>query len=437
MFQQFIDFLQQQLAGNQVFSGGAVLMVSGALMAYARHMPQRIWQYIRRKIVMELHVSQRDDCFDWIVGWMAAHPYTRDVAMSLSVTSDRNTNDAPASIHSSSTSTIATRPKIILSPAKGEHLMTYRGRFMWISRQQPEPSTSEENYGIKRESLAIFLLTRNRDLARQFVEECRDFSWPPEDDRVSLYRAHYDGWTQFARRQPRPVSSVVLREGLLDSLIEDVKHFMAARDWYVDRGVPYRRGYMLYGPPGTGKSSAVVAIASALKMHISVLNLMTRVLTDDSLINVLSNTPENSIILIEDIDCVFNEDRSTNDEKNNSITFSGLLNAIDGVSAGEGRVLFVTTNYVDRIDDALIRPGRIDRREFIDYPSSIQAATMFSRFFPENQDLKEKFARCANGPVKVSAAAIQAHLVKYSHCPHQAVDNIHEICGTLEVADAA
>ena len=441
MFQSAWDFIQHQLATNQVFSGGAVLMVGGAIAAYARNAPANLWQYIRRKIVMELHITQRDDCFEWVVGWLAAQPYTRDVAMSLSVTSDRGSNDSPApapvSINSSSNAD-RTRPRIVLSPSKGEHLMTYRGRLMWISRSDPPPSAGDDYMGYKRETLTILLLTRQRDLARQFIEECRDFSWPPEDDRVSMYRVQYDGWTQFAKRQPRPLSSVVLREGLLADIIADVKRFITRRDWYVDRGVPYRRGYMLYGPPGTGKSSAVIAIASALKMHIAVLNLMTSGLTDDTLIAALSNPPENSLILIEDIDCVFDETRTANDEKKNSITFSGLLNAIDGVSAGEGRILFATTNHIDRIDDALIRPGRIDRRELIDYPTRWQAEQMFVRFYPEASATQQRqFANCVEGSVKVSAAAIQAHLVKYSRCANEAVDNIHEISEPLEVAEVA
>jgi chaperone BCS1 len=250
-----------------------------------------------------------------------------------------------------------------------------------------------------------------------------------------MYRLHYDSWGQFAHRQPRPLKSVVLRDGLIESLIDDVKSFASRRDWYVERGVPYRRGYMLYGPPGTGKSSTVVAIASALKMHIAVLNLMSGGLSDDQLITALANPPDNSLILIEDIDCVFDENRDSHEDKKNSITFSGLLNAIDGVSAGEGRILFATTNHIDRIDPALIRPGRIDRRELIDYPNREQAERMFLRFFPNSDEhCRKAFTRCVNGDgdVRVSAAAIQAHLVKYSHSPILAASETHELYTTKD-----
>lgn len=427
MLQSLWDFIQQQIATNQVFSGGAVLMVGGAVLAYLRNAPRKIFEFLRRQFVMELHISQRDDCFEWLVAWMAAHPYTRNHAMSLSVTSERR-SDAPATISSHSSNTDRKRPQIILSPAKGQHVMSYRGRLIWIIREEPASANSNEYSDYRREKIAVYLLTRDRSLGQRLMEEARDFAWPPEDDRVTLYRLNYDNWIGFARRQPRPLASVVLRDGLLDDLIRDAREFLGRRDWYVERGIPYRRGYLLYGPPGTGKSSAVIAIASAIKMHIAILNLMSTGITDDTLLTALANTPENSIILIEDIDCVFDHRRSADDDKKNQLTFSGLLNAIDGVCAGEGRLLFVTTNHIDRLDPALIRHGRIDRHELIDYPTAWQAEQMFLRFFPDaTADQQAAFAQCVSCETKVSAAAIQAHLVRHSDDPTEAIDCIDEI----------
>jgi len=428
LFQSTLDFIQQQLATNQVFSGGAVLMVGGAVLAYLRNAPQKMCNFLRRQFVMELHITQRDDCFEWMVAWMAAHPYTRDHAMSLSVTSERR-NDGPVPIGSTVSHADRTRPQIILSPAKGQHLMSYRGRLIWITREEPAPSAGSSEYSdYRREKMTIYMLTRDRRLGRKLIEEARDFAWPTEDDRVTLYRLNYESWMGFARRQPRPLSSVVLRDGLLDDLIRDAREFLGKRDWYVERGVPYRRGYLLYGPPGTGKSSAVIAIASAIKMHIAILNLMSSGLNDDLLLSALANTPENSLILIEDIDCVFDQQRSSDDDKKNSLTFSGLLNAIDGVCAGEGRLLFVTTNHLDRLDPALIRHGRIDRHELIDYPTAWQAEQMFLRFFPDaTAEQQAAFAKCVADDTKVSAAAIQNHLVQFSDDLVMAIDCIDEI----------
>jgi chaperone BCS1 len=72
-------------------------------------------------------------------------------------------------------------------------------------------------------------------------------------------------------------------------------------------GIPYRRGYLLYGPPGSGKSSFIQALAGELGYNICLLNLSEPGLTDDRLNHLLGNTPERSILLLEDVDAAFNQ----------------------------------------------------------------------------------------------------------------------------------
>ena len=76
----------------------------------------------------------------------------------------------------------------------------------------------------------------------------------------------------------------------------------------------------------------------------------------------MSNAPERSILLLEDIDAAFLGRTATSQERQPdgyqpNVTFSGLLNALDGVASGESRIIFMTTNHLERLDPALIRPG--------------------------------------------------------------------------------
>ena len=147
-------------------------------------------------------------------------------------------------------------------------------------------------------------------------------------------------------------------------------------------GIPYRRGYLLHGPPGSGKSSFIQALAGALNYDICVLNLSERGLADDKLIHLLSNTPERSFVLIEDIDAAFNKRVQTSaDGYQSSVTFSGFLNALDGVASGEERIIFMTTNHPEVLDPALIRPGRVDLSVLIDDASPQQVRRLFERFY--------------------------------------------------------
>merc|ERR1719341_1439984 len=195
-------------------------------------------------------------------------------------------------------------------------------------------------------------------------------------------------WRQFGHpRQRRPLNSVVLDTGLSQGIVSDVREFMDSQDWYKDRGIPYRRGYLLHGPPGCGKTSFITALAGELEYSICVLNPSDRSMSDDRLQHRLADAPENSIILLEDIDAAFvsREDSSVSDAAYkglNRLTFSGLLNAIDGVTSTEGRIVFMTTNYFERLDPALIRPGRVDYIEQISHCSHHQLTTMYNRFYP-------------------------------------------------------
>lgn len=128
---------------------------------------------------------------------------------------------------------------------------------------------------------------------------------------------------------------------------------------------------MFYGPPGTGKTSFTEAIAGATKMDVCYLNLSSNALDDDAVNNVLNSAPPRSIILLEDIDALFvGRDSVTGGSgRGKKVSFSGLLNALDGVRSQEGRILFMTTNHPEKLDPALMRPGRADFHALINYAS--------------------------------------------------------------------
>jgi chaperone BCS1 len=132
---------------------------------------------------------------------------------------------------------------------------------------------------------------------------------------------------------PRPLDSVCLDSSAADDLVRDATEFFGSEDWYRRRGIPYRRGYLLHGPPGCGKTSFVCALAARLKLHICVLNLSARGLDDASLNARMHETPRDAVVLLEDVDAVFVARESADAEGGSSVTFSGLLNALDGVAA--------------------------------------------------------------------------------------------------------
>jgi chaperone BCS1 len=139
---------------------------------------------------------------------------------------------------------------------------------------------------------------------------------------------------------------------------------------------------LLHGPPGTGKTSIIHSIASDCNASICVLNINAE-LKEESMIEAISQVNEGekrSILVLEDIDCIF-IDRKKNDTLKNNITMNGLLNCLDGFNNPEGLIVIMTTNFPDKLDEALMRSGRIDLDIEMTYLDKFQARNMFLSFF--------------------------------------------------------
>jgi chaperone BCS1 len=207
-----------------------------------------------------------------------------------------------------------------------------------------------------------------------------------QEGKTTIYNAMGPDWQTFGdAKRKRPLESVILERGVKERIVEDVQAFLKARTWYLDRGIPYRRGYLLYGPPGTGKSSFIQALAGHLDFNIAILNVSQRGLHDDRLSQLLTKVPPRTIVLLEDVDVAFaNRKKPDSDGYSGAtVTFSGLLNALDGVASAEERIIFLTTNHVERLDEALIRPGRVDMTVRLGEASEYQMEQLWDRFYAE------------------------------------------------------
>jgi chaperone BCS1 len=142
---------------------------------------------------------------------------------------------------------------------------------------------------------------------KEFIDAAIEHNMNKDEDTIGIYELHRWGlgWTKVQAKKPRSLDSVVLDNDLSTQIIADMKKFQDSAAWYLEKGVPYRRGYLLYGPPGTGKTSFTQAIAGKMNLNICYLNLSGNNLDDDGLNRALNDAPNHSIILLEDIDSLF------------------------------------------------------------------------------------------------------------------------------------
>lgn len=395
------------LLSNPYFSAGAGLWVLTMGGMVGRQASLVLSTFLRRKFVVSMEMTNQDPSFTCMMRWMASHPRFKVQQMSV-MTRSRGVQIS---------STDQRLSHCIFGPCPNvRHFFFYEGRPITLTRRRRDNVGGGYEAEVF-ETLEFTTIGTSSAFFQDIMKEAEVFSQMEDSNHTVIYTNGGSNWIRQPQpRSRRPIQSVVLPGDIGDTILADVKKFLGSNDYYRSLGVPYRRGYLLHGPPGCGKTSYVMALAGELRLSISLLSLSNRGLNDEALMSLLNSAQMDSIVLLEDIDRAFSND--------SNVTMSGLLNALDGVGAQEGRLVFMTTNHVEVLDPALIRPGRADVKLEIGLLDRHQAEQMFRKFFPAAPcALVEAFSRQIP-PQTLSVAQVQAHLFFHRESPEAAVKTI-------------
>ena len=260
----------------------------------------------------------------------------------------------------------------------GVYWISYKSHWIKCTKQIVTDLKGPEKY-----ELILSTYSKNSSILTMFVDDCCKELSTRVRTRISIYEfdARLCHWCKSRTRILRDLSSVVVSDDAKDLFINDLKEFCSAetKRWYTKHFVPYRRSYLLEGPPGTGKSSLIVAISSELNLNIGFVQLSVKGMCDQSLAQAMNEQPHDSILIIEDVDAIF--DTISGKKEQVCVTFSGLLNALDGIGDSTGRIIIMTTNNMEKLDASLIRPGRVDQVVHIGCANNKQIENMFLRFY--------------------------------------------------------
>lgn len=372
---------------NPLFSGGFLLMISGAVMALCRNVPTRLWDWFKRQCVVEVKVTSDDPLFEWISIWLHEHPYSRKTRSLIASSLARGYDDPTSTRYD---------VKVIFSPSHGNHFFRYRHKFIWLSRGQdgdgnksPQGGASSSNLR-RTESYNLRVLGRKQGVIRDLIEDARKIAKVISETTLNVYISGSYGWSRLTSSLPRSLDTVVLPKGEAARILADMRKFLNRPEWYLKRGIPYHRGYLLYGLAGTGKSSLISALAGELHMPLYVLSLNGLGMDDEKMAECMRSAQPKSIILLEDIDAAVHTREDEETKKQTGVTLSGLLNCLDGVMAKDGCIIVMTTNYIDRLDKALIRPGRADYKLNFKEADRYQIETIYDKFSEGTGDTKDK-----------------------------------------------
>ncbi|KAF2024384.1 P-loop containing nucleoside triphosphate hydrolase protein [Setomelanomma holmii] len=399
-----------------------------------------------------VQIDDNDDLYTTFIAWISAQRMTelsRDLKASSRRPRAMNEDDSDFDTDESdvldeagnfSYSKWSGHKPVFYEPNFGDDQFVYEDRRFDFSKEQ-----TENKYTKRWEKYVVIRCTgRSTQPIKRLIKHVKDWSSDKHNRNTSIYRSAKDRWDGWqwdcqAIRPSRLMSTVSLDEVQKTRIVADINDYLhpTTARWYAARGIPHRRGYLFHGPPGTGKTSLSFALAGIFGLNIYCASLCEKSLEESDLAKLFTSLPGRCIVLLEDIDSAgIRRDKSkalkvedsvadsgadVNDETNESvstkktkrkkkislrsrftgvaetvkgvsaqsnITLAGLLNIIDGAASHEGRVLIMTTNYPEKLDSALIRPGRVDLQINFTLATREQIRDIFRRMYSTDHDVK-------------------------------------------------
>lgn len=404
------------LGENQFFGAGFGIFALGFSAQVLKKGAAVAYQAVRRRYVTTLEIPVSDASYPWMLNWISSRP---DASPHLSV------RTAFQTLHSGKIATAFS-----FAPSPGTHYIWMGYLPIKIERVR-ENALVDHSQRTPFETVTLTTLGNNKQLFESILTDARSVALRSTAGMTLIFKPVGSEWRQFGQPQRRrPLSSVIMSEGQSERIYNDITNFVSSQQWYINRGIPHRRGYLLYGPPGCGKTSFITALAGELQYSICILNVGDFTMSDDRLLHFMVTAPPQSIILLEDVDAAFVNRHSdlTQQAKYQgmqSVTLSGLLNALDGVVSSDARLVFMTTNFIERLDAALLRPGRIDMKEFVTTASKYQLEKAFHHFYPEESNHSAKLFSESVGETKhtPTMAEVQAYFMCHRDNPADALKN--------------
>lgn len=327
---------------------------------------------------------------------------------------------------------------INVGPGVGTHFFIFKRHLFYFQIGEVEKTGSS----LSAYTLTMTCFSRNKKWLYEVLDQ---FLEKPDAsiNSISVYASKPDGdWIWTCKVMKRNLNTVVVNADLKDSVLQTMDHFFESRSWYEDRGLTYKKTFLLTGPPGTGKTSFIKALASHYNKSVYMLDLST--MTSLGLKMALSRA-KNGFIVIEDVDSF----KATNQRKVvlpasdpntishsstprpaevedmgffETLTLSDVLNAFDGIATSSGMVIFMTSNYPEKLDSALTRKGRVDETFKLEALGNTEIRAYIKMMYPELDIPDIQFS-------PIAGCDIQALFLEHRD-PDEFLAKVKEKCGT-------
>lgn len=365
--------IQNFFQNNPIFAMAMSFGGAGIVSFWLKDVPKSIYNLLRRELTTELTITSQNAVFYDFLKWIERN-YGHKNFRRLKVCNGKwGSSDE----------------KVTTSIGYGTHFIRYKQTIFLITLNKESANQTERD----KETITLIKLGRKRKVFDDFIKDV--VVTETDLSKTKIYKME-DYWTFTKDQTKRNIDSIFIEDYKKELLLKSLDKFINNERWYLDNGIPYQLGILLYGPPGTGKTSLIKAIAGYLNYPIFYLH-------SEKLYKIelaMSTLPDNCIVVIEDIDSnsvthtriVSENDNKIRSKENENIfesfrtlSLSEILNSLDGIFSVHGRILIATTNHIESLDAALIRPGRIDIKVEIGFVNFEILKKFIGKFFPTYQ----------------------------------------------------
>ena len=336
---------------NNEFAVGAIAAGTlGFIVAFGKSLPAKFFELLHKHLTTSVTVESTTVTYEYLMKLLAERNVT------TTVRNTRISYDGYTDI------------------GFGVHYIWYDYTLLRISVAK---ETSPNGASRILSYVIITKLGRSHTVLNKLLSDANAVGIRP--DRLRFFRQS-SMWHQdtdyIGSEYKRPLSNVFIPAETKVSLLSTIDRFIASEAWYRNHSIPYQLTILLYGPPGTGKTSLIKAIASHLNRDIATA-------TSAEAFSYLCGYDGKRLIVSEEIDLLGMSNRDSNAQTTDTDKhLSHILQALDGLITVPGRIVILSTNYLDRLDSALIRDGRIHLRLEVPYLSTETFYEMLQSFYP-------------------------------------------------------
>ena len=216
----------------------------------------------------------------------------------------------------------------------------------------------------------------------------------------------------------RDINTLFYNEGIKEGILQHIDSYIENESIYTKRNLLHKTGILLYGNPGTGKTSLATALATKYQYDLIIIDMATFDKLDlTTLTNCINSDVKNFVILLEDVDTIYNLNRDADGnqvaDRDEKKIINKMLQFLDSSTSPNNVIFIATSNYPDRLDDAILRAGRFDYKVNVGPINEKVAREMCESFEVPDKAINEIIAKCKDEKGLCNQSKLQNHILEH------------------------